>query len=51
MIDEMYNYREGSLPAVKFSDEWDKLESTLTDERLKMSHRLSDCNTQLRLTN
>jgi len=46
MIDEMYNYREGSLPAVRLSEEWETLsaefEATLTDEQLKMFHRLSD---------
>ncbi len=46
MIDEMYNYREGSLPAVILQEEWDKLtaefEATLTAEQLKMFHRLSD---------
>ncbi len=46
MIDEMYNYREGSLPAVMLSKEWEKLsaefETTLTDEQVKMFRRLSD---------
>lgn len=46
MIDEMYNYREGSLPAVKLSDEWEKLsaefEATLNDEQIGMFRRLSD---------
>lgn len=46
MIDEMYNCREGSLPAVMLSEEWEKLsaefEATLTDEQVKMFHRLSD---------
>ena len=46
MIDEMYNYREGSLPAVKLSEEWETLsaefEATLTDEQVKIFLRISD---------
>jgi len=46
MIDEMYNYREGSLPAVKLSDEWETLsaefEATLNDEQIGMFRRISD---------
>lgn len=46
MIDEMYNYREGSLPAVRLSEEWETLsaefEATLTDEQVKMFHKLCD---------
>ena len=46
MIDEMYNYREGSLPAVTLPDEWDELsaefEATLTDEQREVFRRLSD---------
>ena len=46
MIDEMYNYREGSLPAVKLTEEWEKLsaefEATLNDEQIGMFRRISD---------
>ncbi len=46
MIDEMYNYREGSLPAVKLSEEWETLaaefEATLSDEQIGMFRRISD---------
>ena len=46
MIDEMYNYREGSLPAVTLPDEWDELsaefEAALTDEQKDMFRRLSN---------
>ena len=46
MIDEMYNYREGSLPAVALPEEWDKLaadfEATLNDEQRDMFRRISD---------
>lgn len=46
MIDEMYNYREGNLPAVTLPDEWDELaaefEATLTAEQREMFRRLSD---------
>ncbi len=46
MIDEMYNYREGGLPAATLPDEWSELaaefEATLTDEQRDMFRRLSD---------
>lgn len=46
MIDEMYDYREGSLPAVTLPEEWDKLsaefEATLNEEQRDMFRRLSD---------
>ncbi len=46
MIDEMYNYREGSLPVVRLSEEWEKLsaefEATLNDEQIGMFRRISD---------
>lgn len=46
MIDEMWGYRESQLPAAKLSEEWeelsDKFEATLSDEQVKMFHRLSD---------
>ena len=46
MIDEMYNYREGNLPAVTLPDEWDELaaefEATLTAEQREMFRRLSE---------
>lgn len=46
MIDEMYNCREGSLPAVRLSEEWETLsaefEATLNVEQRDMFRRLSD---------
>lgn len=46
MIDEIYNYRQGSLLTVPMSEEWEKLcikfEETLTDEQLTMFHKLCD---------
>lgn len=46
MIDEIYNYHQGSLPAIKVSEEWEtlciKFEEELTDEQLTMFHKLCD---------
>lgn len=46
MIDEIYNYRECSLPAVALPEEWDKLaadfEATLNDEQRDMFRKISD---------
>ena len=46
MIDAIYNYRQGSLPAVKVSEEWEtlciKFEEELTEEQLMMLHKLCD---------
>lgn len=46
MIDEIYNYRQNTMNSYHFSDEWEKLsvkfENTLTEEQLKMFHKLCD---------
>lgn len=46
MIDEIYNYRQGNLLAVPMSEEWEtlciKFEEMLTEEQLKMFHKLCD---------
>ncbi len=46
MIDEIYNYRQSSLPAVNVSEEWEtlciKFEEELTEEHLIMFHKLCD---------
>lgn len=45
MIDEIYNYRHNMMNSYHFSDEWEKLgvkfENTLTEEQLKIFHKLS----------
>lgn len=46
MIDEIYNYRHGSLPTVKVTNEWEtlciKFEEELTEEQHIMFHKLFD---------
>lgn len=46
MIDEIYNYRQGNLLTVPMSEEWEtlciKFEEMLTEEQLKMFHKLCD---------
>ncbi|MDE5772723.1 MAG: hypothetical protein K2I06_14070 [Ruminococcus sp.] len=46
MIDEIYNIRQGNLLTVPMSEEWEtlciKFEEMLTEEQLKMFHKLCD---------
>ena len=46
MIDEIFNYRESSLPAGEVNEEWenlsDEFEAMLTEEQVKMFHKLCD---------
>ena len=46
MIDQIYNYRQGSLLTVPISEEWEtlciKFEEKLTEEQLTMFYKLCD---------
>lgn len=46
MIDEIYNYRQNSMPTVEHSSEWSKhcvtFEKSLTEDQLITFHKLLD---------
>ncbi len=47
MIDVMYNYRQGDIHSVEFSDEFNKLcipfENSLNEEQIDVFHKILDC--------
>ena len=47
MIDVMYNYRQGDIHSVEFSDEFNKLcipfANSLNEEQIDVFHKILDC--------
>ena len=47
MIDMLYNFRQGDIHAVEFSDEFNKLcipfEDSLSEEQIEVFHKILDC--------
>ncbi|MCR5235233.1 MAG: hypothetical protein K6E53_15210 [Lachnospiraceae bacterium] len=47
MIDAMYNYRQGKIHSVEFSDDFNKFcipfENSLSEEQIDVFHKILDC--------